>query len=580
VTVRPLTSPRQGWKPTGPETRWLSLASAFVLILVMTVYAAGPAPAATSITGEAATLLQDGSSFSDSSFDVMAGTRVSLHWSTAEGLHFLVTSTLQDFSSPSVVGWPLHTHPSPRWDGTEWTTTAGTIQAAIPANAPQGAQYTVSLTTCDRNACSGRVHQATLTVPQAPTKWVSRPYQSDFPKVAVFNAPGSPFAATFQSSNDSLWGASEFSDGVTEIRRNTTSALDETVSTPARSPRVFTRPFMSCLTTCKSSYNSAMSESIVVSGGRVWLTFGGLRWLESAGTNHSEIVAFDPITRTFCTYLVPGNNNEVTGVATTGDGPELRVWFTESQGSGNVPSLDSFEPSSFGSGCSGRANEAYVLPESVRVLTWPSTGPQWPAQIAVDPTSQALWITDFNGSTIDGVLNGEIEKVDISDPAHPTVIDRFDIPSSNPSSFLGPKPWYILAPPDSNYVYAIDNGDAEIIRINKTTDVLDEVPLPLTSDIENGFGLAIHAGRLYFTLADDGWEGCDWGCPPEFGASTFGYVSLSSWPDNSAPTSGVIYTGLHITPNKGSTADYRGLAVSPTGQVGITNQYSMILLTP
>ncbi len=50
--------------------------------------------------------------FYDSSFAVVPGSTVSLHWSggsvplLGEGVHFVVTSTLPGFSSGSVVKWP------------------------------------------------------------------------------------------------------------------------------------------------------------------------------------------------------------------------------------------------------------------------------------------------------------------------------------------------------------------------------------------------------------------------------------------------------------------------------------------
>jgi hypothetical protein len=213
------------------------------------------------------------------------------------------------------------------------------------------------------------------------------------------------------------------------------------------------------------------------------------------------------------------------------------------------------------------------LPPSVRLLPWPTSGPQWPADIAVDPTTDSLWITDFNGAAVNGAVFGAIERVDISDPSHPAVTNRYPIRSSNPDSYLGPKPWEIFAPPHSNYVYSVDNGDAEVIRIDKVTGHVDEAPIPLTSDLENGFGLAIHSGRLYFTLSDD----YAWG----FGdASTFGYISLSSWPEGSAPANGVMYTGLSQLTNRNSTANYRAIAAGRTGDVVITNQHSVVRLTP
>jgi DNA-binding beta-propeller fold protein YncE len=321
-----------------------------------------------------------------------------------------------------------------------------------------------------------------------------------------------------------------------------------------------------------------MSESVDDAGGLVWLTFGGLRWLAQQGqpptaANRSEVVAFDPKTKKFCTYLVPGNDNEVTGVAVTGTGAGTRVWYTESNGVGGRPSLDAFNPSSLDDGWDGRANEAVALPASVRLLTWPTSGPGYPAQIAVDPTSDSLWITDFNGSSVNGVVYADIERVDISDPAHPAVTNRYPIRSSNADSFLGPKPWEILAPPHSNYVYASDNGDAEIVRINKVTGRVDEVPIPLGSDLENGFGLALSSGRLYFTLSDD----YAWGYGD---ASTFGYIPLSSWRSGSAPTHAVMYSGLPQMTNHSSTANYRAMAAGRAGDLVITDQHSVVRLTP
>lgn len=136
----------------------------------------------------------------------------------------------------------------------------------------------------------------------------------------------------------------------------------------------------------------------------------------------------------------------------------------------------------------------------------------------------------------------------------------------------GPRPWDVLDPPGSKYVYCID-ADSEIIRINKVTDHVDEVAIPLSSDLESGFGLALHAGRLYFTLADDFF----WGYGD---ASTFGYIPLSSWPENSAPTTGVTYSGLSQLTNRNSIADYRAIAAGSTGELAITDASSVVRLTP
>jgi hypothetical protein len=135
--------------------------------------------------------------------------------------------------------------------------------------------------------------------------------------------------------------------------------------------------------------------------------------------------------------------------------------------------------------------------------------------------------------------------VDVSDPAHPTFVHRYVYPTAIVSTYFGgrAKPWDLVAPPkfNSDYVYAIDNGDAEIVRIDKVTNQLQELPILLTTDLENAFGLAISSGRLYFALADEY-------SPKQlpFGAaSTFGYVDLSSWTADAPPESGIIYTGLN-----------------------------------
>jgi len=450
------------------------------------------------------------------------------------------------------------------------------MTVAIPGSAAAGTQYTVALVTCDSTGCPSSAQHAVLTVPVAPTSWVTRSYQSNYSHFASFVVPGQPFATTFQTSDNSIWIASEFSHDLTKIKSNGTFAKRMGVTSPHGAPHLFLQPFAACgISTCSRTAKSAQSEQVITADGKIWLTFGGWRWYQWSASppNHSEVVAFDPATKKFCTYLLPGNNNEVAGIATTGAGTDLRVWFVESRGSEGQPSLDGFDPSAVGGGCDGALNEAYVLPDSVRLLKWPSTGGQWPVQIAVDPTSPTLWITDFNGYGVDGKTYGEIDQVDISDPAEPRVESRYVVPSANTSSLLGPKPWDIAAPANSNYVYAIDNGDAEIVRINKLTEQVDELLIPLTSDMESGFGLAISSRRLYFTLADD-FLG-------DFGAaSTFGYIDLSSWPQGTSYADGVVYTGLPAVTNSGFKADYRAIAAGPTGQVAITDKHGTIRLTP
>jgi hypothetical protein len=551
------------------------------IVVALVLVSTGVTTATIAYAGTEGTAVLGGPRLDYSSFDVLPGSLVSLHWSRGTGtqsasdVHFLVTSDIPGFSSASLVKWPPDTTPSPSWNGTDWTTTAEGIALAIPRSTSTGTVYTVSISTCESADCSPP-KSVVLTVPPSPTTWSTRSYESDYSHLASFSAPGQPFATTFLSSDNSIWTNAEFSHGVTKIKDNGTSARGIPVVTPKGASPLFRAPFANCQTTPCSPWDiSALGEELITADGKIWMTFGGWRWDRTTEpVNHSEVVAFDPVTNKFCTYLVPGNNNEVEGIAATGTGTDLRIWFVESRGSTGVPpSLDGFDPSAIGSGCDGHANEAYLLPESVRLLTWPTTGGQWPSQIAVDPTSPTLWITDFDGYRVDGAGYSDIAQVSISDAAKPTFKNRYVIPSANQASGLGPTPWDIAAPPDSNYVYVIDNGDAEIDRIDRVTKQIDRLAIPLTSDTETAFGLAISSGRLFFSLADDSVFNFD-------AASTFGYVDLSSWPTGSSHADGVIYSGLPTVTSPGTKADYRGIAVGPTGQVAITDKHGVIRLTP
>jgi hypothetical protein len=542
--------------------------------------------------------------FDDSSFGVVPGTTVTLDWSGGatslldSGVHLVVTSSLPGFSLTSVVKWPSHTPSAPRWDGTGWVTRTTGMSVAIPSDATPGTQYQFGIQACTSTDCINPAKTVSLSVPPSPTDWVMTPYRTDFSKVATFPAPGSPFATAFLASNDSIWSASEDSHDVTEVPSTATNkAKVLAVPDPSGTPSTFRHPFAWCdATKCEPSSKSALSEQVTTSNGWIWTTFGGWRVYangerdsgsdaagqpsavrrQSMPPNRSEVVAFDPTTNRSCTYLVPGDNTQVAGITAIGAAPHTQIWFVASYGPSGEGSLDEFNPSTVGGGCTGRADKDYVLPTSVTRLTWPSSGAQWPVQVAADPSSQTLWISDFNPFTLTGQANSGIDLVNISDPAHPTFVHRYVYPTVNVSTYFGAKPWDLVAPANSDYVYAIDNGDAEIVRIDKVTNQLQELPIPLTTDLENAFGLAISSGRLYFALADDY-------SPKQlpFGAaSTFGYVDLSTWTAGAPPKSGVIYTGLNPVTDPGGWADYRAIAVGQNGQIALSDSSGIVRLTP
>ncbi len=244
--------------------------------------------------------------------------------------------------------------------------------------------------------------------------------------------------------------------------------------------------------------------------------------------NHSEVVAFDPIhlpilhiSRSWHQY--PGGRSSghwrLRPTSTCGSSPRTARMERDRSTSSIRPlsvvaaaaetnSISRFpHPSSV---CRGRA-PGHNGPSRLPPIGRPRHSGS-PISIRIRSTERPI-----QGST----------EIDISDSAHPIFIKRYLYPTVNLSSFFGAKPWDIVAPPNSNYVYAADNGDAEIVRINKATGQLQEFPIPLTTDVENAFGLAISSGRLYFTLADD----YDAKQLPFGAASTFGYINLSSWPE-------------------------------------------------
>jgi hypothetical protein len=272
----------------------------------------------------------------------------------------------------------------------------------------------------------------------------------------------------------------------------------------------------------------------------------------------------NPNSKTYCTYIVPGNDNEVTGLAVTGTWPHSSVWFVESSVTRDHPSLDSFNPATVGDGCPGTVNEVYSLAGALMSDSWPAN--DFPAQIAPDTASPALWVTDFLGS--------EIDRVDTGTGA----ITRYDVPVRDHYSALGSGPWQIVT--DQGFVYAINYADSTLVRVNKANGQLDVVPIPLTSDVEQGYGLALSGGTLYFTLSDDR--------QPSFGAaSTFGYVSVAAWEAASssclphgadcapAPQIAGVYSGVDAL-----GSDFRGIAVGPSDRVAVADRHDIVLFTP
>ncbi len=535
--------------------------------------------------------------FVTSAVSAIPGTSLNLHWSTpaaatdpAPGAYFHLssvgTSALPNFDS--IVTWPGDT--TDTWSSTDgwWSTNATAMTLAVPSGAVPGATYQIQIYTCSSvsQLCSNSPgatgpgdEQVSLTI---STGWTTTPYTQDFSVSKKFaESVGNPLDVAF-SPDGTLWNTSEFSNHLSKISVSASTARSFSDPSNSRS-----EPFASCFPDCQESAASALSERVIDADGRIWFTEGGWYALNPSPSqpiskNHSEVVSFDPATDKFCTYRVPGDDNEVMGLASTGTAPNSLIWFTESLGNGNQlprqPTLDSFNPAKIGDGCSGRSNKLFSLPNTIERVPLPPDSVA--AQIAVDPNGSTLWVTAFGTAKLFAV------DTDVTPPS----VTSYTLNSLNSGTLPlegvanAYYSWQVVA--DANYVYVMEYGDSDLVRINKNTGQIDVVPIPLTSDSEEGYGLAVSGNNLYFTLADDH--------PPSYGAaSAFGYVDIAVWEAASAPclttpgdcapdpSDAVVYSGLSdFAAPETTAADFRGITVKPGGTVAIADFHQVLELSP
>jgi hypothetical protein len=385
---------------------------------------------------------------------------------------------------------------------------------------------------------------------------------------------GGPTATTF-SGNDTLWVSSEFGgelagSGPNAFYENAYTPSPQPVSTSTVTPfedsyNVANNPFAMCIYSCSTSAASELAEASTYADGMVWSTEGGGELYSGSIPNASEILGLDPANGSICTYLVPGNNVEVVGITATGTGAGTRIWFVAQDPIDGHPLVESFEPSEVGDACPG----TYPLSGATSLESFPIPN-KWPNQIAADPSGTLLWITDTVGNDIESV--NTVTGATISYPYAPT--NAYDTFAGAPIAYS----WDVVA--DANYVYAIDYGDANLIQIEKNgpdPGQVNVVPLPLTNDEANGFGLALEGSELYFTTTEGG---------------NFGVIDTGSWEAASqacaagvdcapAPLSGTEYTGL-LSAVGAVGGSLEGIAVSPSGQLSITDydNKSVIRLVP
>ena len=209
---------------------------------------AGDHSAASAIRAAQAPGPPSAQAFAQSAMAVLRGSEVSLHWATAAGDYFILTSTAPDalpnFSLSSTVTWPSGSGASWNSGRQWWATTAGAVTVAIPSDAGPGATFAFQLYTCSAASglCSNSpggsgYSQVVLTV---AANWNAVSYKQDFHKLATLGQTGgSPLDVTFSASN-TIWNSSEFSDAIGQSVRNSTL---RSIPDPAD---VATSPFASC----------------------------------------------------------------------------------------------------------------------------------------------------------------------------------------------------------------------------------------------------------------------------------------------------------------------------------------------
>jgi hypothetical protein len=504
----------------------------------------------------------DMATFGTSSMAVIAGTTASLHWRPPKaGDYFVLTMPSSSFpltfSSKSVVTWssPFGAwHPAYRF----WVSTADAVSISIPKGAPAGASFVFDLITCNLSSqkCSnapGGPGAAAVTMTVAGPEWSVIPYSSAFTmSMARQSGGGVPLDTTISPTTDVIFDSNEFSNSVGSVAPSQTSVSLQTDAWDSTN-----KPFVSCVLTCAQSGSSDLGERVFDANGLVWLTQGGALFYSGAVPNHSEIVAYDPSSGGICTYTVPGNNPEVTGLVATGSGPNETVWFA-AMGS---QALESFVPSQVGENCANSPYYSLVGQSSFHQVQLPVP----PAVVAADPNGSSMWVSG---------LFGEVDRVDLR-TGNTT---RYTLGATNRYYCLPTSggcipmacPWQIVS--DGAYAYAIDYGDNNLVRINETTGQLDESPMPVVSDTEQGYGLTVvRAGthtRLYFTLSQDTALASTW----TFGmTTTFGWVDLTSWSAaSSQPSKAVVYTGLDSAISS-TPSDFRGISSGPTGDLAIAD---------
>ena len=210
-------------------------------------------------------------------------------------------------------------------------------------------------------------------------------------------------------------------------------------------------PFASRLHTGPTQV-SALGEKIMVDpDGRVWFTQGGGGLYEGPRPNHSRIVCFDPFApeaARFRVYNVPGDKNEVIGLAW--DPVEHRMWFSQA-GHASGAALVSFDPDRvpFDNDFDLAAPLDHLVcgpgesDDDCYRFYWLPDPFSYPAHLLLDEDG-TVWFTNFWGNSI-----GRLDP-------RTGVADDFPLPErisdAWASQYVGCGPWRIVFAPNGDIV--------------------------------------------------------------------------------------------------------------------------------
>jgi streptogramin lyase len=219
-------------------------------------------------------------------------------------------------------------------------------------------------------------------------------------------------------------------------------------------------PFATTIFGDQRTQISVLGEGILVDpAGRVWFTQGGGYLYDGAFPNHSRIVSYEPASGHFRIYNVPGDQNEVIGIAW--DASRGRVWFAQggTKAGGRLASFDPERVPFDNTFDFSTSLDSLVNPPDpaagYRVYALPRPGVQ-PAHIAIDPDGH-VWFSEFFGNAV-----GRL------DPAT-GAMEEFPLPraigTSPQAAFAGGGAFSILMAPDGAVVLS-ESFDNTVSRLD------------------------------------------------------------------------------------------------------------------